>query len=110
MARGAGWFAIPAGGGLDKIDARTASDTWAVGGGTTCHWKGSRWTSFPIGAPPNPQSSVDLRDVAVVSQNNAWAVGILWSSCGEGQLCAGGEIQDWNGSAWQHVTNALPIG
>jgi hypothetical protein len=95
--------------GLNKVDARTSTDIWAVGNGVTCHWNGSRWTQFPVGLPPS-DSYVDPRDVTVVSANNAWLVGLQLSSCGEGQVCATGAVQHWNGTAWQHVPRGVPIG
>jgi hypothetical protein len=96
--------------GLNKVDARTARDIWAVGGGTTCHWDGVRWTQFPVGAPPNPQSFVNLQDVTVVSANNAWAVGLLQTPCGEGQVCSSGVVEHWNGAEWRYVPAFVPIG
>jgi hypothetical protein len=95
--------------GLSKIDARTATDIWAVGGSDTCHWDGSTWTHFPTGTPPNPQAYVDLIDVTVVSLADAWAVGEEIIECGE-TVCYSGEIQHWNGTKWSYVTNFLDIG
>jgi carboxypeptidase family protein len=95
--------------GLTGIDARSATDIWAVGGSDTCHWDGTTWTHFPAGPTPNPQVYVDLIDVTVVSAADAWAVGQEISECGE-QVCFSGEIQHWNGSTWTHVLNSLAIG
>jgi hypothetical protein len=96
--------------GLNKIDARTATDIWAVGGTSTCHWDGSTWTHFPVAPPPNPMSSPFLFDVAVLSATNVWAVGWEATSCGEGQVCHSGEVQRWNGSAWTQVIDFVHIG
>ncbi|HJP64903.1 MAG TPA: hypothetical protein VKA30_01210, partial [Actinomycetota bacterium] len=71
--------------GLNKVDARSATDIWAVGGSDTCHWNGSSWTRFPVGPPPNQQGFVNLSDVTVIGATNAWAVGDQATSCGEGQ-------------------------
>jgi hypothetical protein len=108
---GAAWSNLknPCGLGLSDVDARTGSDIWAVGGSDTCHWDGSAWTRFPVGKAPNPQAFVDLIDVAVVAPGDAWGVGEEIIECGE-VVCFSGEIQHWNGSAWTHVTNFLPIG
>jgi hypothetical protein len=74
---GSAWRIVPnvCGFGLSDLDARSATDVWAVGGSDACHWDGSSWTRFPAGIPPNAQAFVDLFDVAVVAQNEAWAVG-----------------------------------
>jgi hypothetical protein len=97
------------GSGLNKIDARSATDIWAVGGVDTCHWDGATWTRFPV-APPITQSSPYLFDVAVISATTAWAVGWEAFSCGEGQVCHTGEVQRWNGTAWTQVLDGVHIG
>lgn len=102
---GSRWRAVanPCGSGLSGIDARSASDIWAVGGADTCHWDGTKWTHFDAAPAPDGQSSINLLDVTVAGPNDAWAVGDEASTCGEGQICHSGVIQHWNGQKWSVV-------
>lgn len=108
---GSRWSLVPnsCGLGLSKIDARTPTDIWAVGGSDACHWDGTSWTRFAAGPPPNPQAYIDLIDVTAVSATDAWAVGQEIIECGE-SVCFSGEIQHWDGQKWRYVTNVLSIG
>lgn len=38
-----------------------------------------------------------------------WAVGLVSFSCGEGGVCSSGDIQHWNVSGWQQVTETAPV-
>lgn len=91
--------------GLAKVDARSASDIWAVGGSQTCHFDGSSWTNVPAAAP-GPGYSLQLTDVTVVSASDVWAVGGETIVCGpEGEVCSGGAIEHWDGTKWTYVTS-----
>jgi hypothetical protein len=98
---GTAWTSVPndCGTSLREVFALSATNVWAVGGGSTCRWNGSTWTHIPA-APPISQSSLDLQDVTGTDANNLWAVGILSSSCGEGHVCFSGAIERWNGTSW----------
>ena len=108
---GSAWRSVrnSCGVGLSEVAALGSNDVWAVGGTNTCHWNGTRWTRFPAAPAPDGQSGINLVDVTTVSTNDVWAVGLQYSSCGEGQVCPTGEIQHWNGSAWSHVANPVPV-
>jgi hypothetical protein len=95
-------------GALSKIDARSATDIWAVGGSNTCHFDGRTWRNVRSAPAPNPQASVDLIDVTVVGPADVWAVGEEIIECGE-SVCFSGEIQHWTGSHWKHVTAFAPV-
>src|SRR3954452_23222592 len=94
------------------INARTASDAWAVGVEATqtsndtlaMHWNGTSWTAVPT---PNPESDCEdgdilwggqtLSGVSGVSPTDVWAVG---SGCyGISPL-----IEHWNGTSWSLVS------
>jgi hypothetical protein len=73
---GADWVVVPnacaAVGALQGIDALSATDIWAVGEQTSCHYDGATWMAVPI----DPSGGGDLlRDVTVIAPNDAWTVG-----------------------------------
>jgi len=102
---GSRWRSVstPCGRGLSGVDARTATDVWAVGGADTCHWDGTAWKHFDAAPAPGGQGSIDLVDVTVAGPSDVWAVGNEAFSCGEGQVCHSGVIQHWNGQQWSVV-------
>jgi hypothetical protein len=91
--------------GLTGITVLSATDVWAVGDSTTCHYDGSSWTEVPS-PQPRPQYnelSYPLEDVSGTSGKNVWAVGarvvesyyyVSFSSIAE----------HWNGAQWTLVT------
>ena len=93
--------------GLYGLTAFGTDDVWAVGGQSSCHWNGQRWTAVPIDEPYDPKMSVDLNDVDGVSSDDLWAVGTRFSQCGEG-VCSTGEIQHYDGSNWSEVSTPAP--
>jgi hypothetical protein len=84
------------------VTASSASNIWAVGQtnsgncSSRCdtiieHWNGCMWTVVPS---PNPPSSYlnSLSGIAIVSRDNAWAVGTTDYS--------NTLILHWNGTSW----------
>jgi hypothetical protein len=87
---------------LDGVAVVTSDDVWAVGSTATIqsrrdhsvieHWDGTRWSAVPIPDPPG----VDfLHKVAVVSANDAWAVGTYAPNLQSMPLA-----MHWNGRNW----------
>ncbi len=90
---------------LSAVDARSASDVWAVGydsrGAQSMHWDGASWSGVPMPIPSGT-ASMGAFDVAAVGTDDVWAVG--WSSGSD----SGNRpfIAHWAGDAWSLV--ALP--
>jgi hypothetical protein len=96
--------------GLAGITVISATDAWAVGDATTCHYNGTAWTEIPS---PQPRSeyyeiALPLEDISAASPSDIWAVGaritdngftISWDTLAE----------HWDGSQWAR-TVALPVG
>jgi hypothetical protein len=99
---------------LAGVAALSASSAWAVGsaddgsGGSKpliLRWNGTSWqriTNVPM--PPNA-SEVMLQGVAVVSANDAWAVGSYRDG---GAILQKTLILRWNGTAWNIVPSPNP--
>ena len=104
---GTAWRAIPnaCGTGLVGVTALAANDVWAVGGGTICHWDGTRWTAQR--APTIPGRSVNLQDIDGAA-GALWAVGIETGSCGEG-VCGGGVILRRSGTGWVRESSGYAL-
>jgi hypothetical protein len=87
---------------LQAVKAKGKNNVWAVGyhmsstpqafssGFLTMHWDGTQWTIFPTPYDSRPYS-IDLKDVYVVSDNEAWAVGTDGS----------GVMLHWDGTEWK---------
>src|SRR5690242_18692608 len=71
---GARWkpVANSCGGGLRGVAALSATDIWAVGTGTSCHYDGSSWKA--VGIAPSGGADI-LLGVATISASDVWAVG-----------------------------------
>jgi hypothetical protein len=97
--------------GLAGITVVSATDVWAVGDATTCHYNGSVWTEVPS-PQPRPEYeelSYPLEDVSAAAPNDVWAVGarvvetyygVAWDSLAE----------HWDGARWALNTIQLPPG
>ncbi len=59
------------------------------------------WKGFPVQVPAS--SSNNLNSVAVVSTNDAWAVGCYSSGKSGGSI-----VEHWNGRAWSRVNDPVP--
>jgi len=108
---GAAWTAVtPSGVALGQtlyaVDMVSATESWAVGDGTTTaaaamlKWDGTIWTSVPSGTPV----SARLYSIDMVSSTDGWAVG-----CATTPTCGTPVIARWNGLAWSQVTAPLNI-
>jgi hypothetical protein len=115
---GSGWKKVKSpdagrrkGGELGGIDARTATDVWAVGSYLNHqginqplaeHWNGVKWTVVPTpapepqGAPPNG----GLSAVHALSATNVWAVGSYLDDAALPQPFT----EHYNGSTWSIVS------
>ena len=93
---------------LHSVSAVAANDVWAVGSSHNGsapsrtlieHWDGTQWSIVPS---PNPDSQLnELRGVAAVSANNAWAVGYRGGTRNETPLET--LILHWDGVSWSQV-------
>ena len=98
----------PAKSELIDVSASSPSNAWAVGDDSkghslALHWNGHSWKRV---STPNvrPKELINaLQSVTVVSQNNAWAVGVAQNvfSTFEGTAV---ELH-WNGRKWSMMTN-----
>jgi hypothetical protein len=91
-----------AGGRLDGLAARSATDAWAVGSAyagdgsasgqpLTEHWNGHRWRLAPV---PDVGPNVSLVGVTVAADGQAWAVGIPIKNSRRPLML------HWTGHAW----------
>lgn len=70
----------------------SASDVWAVSGGTAGHWNGKKWTSVKLPAT--------VTAIHAVSAKNIWAAGSLGGKAA---------VIHWDGRSWRlSTTVALP--
>ncbi|MEO8971016.1 MAG: hypothetical protein ABI406_05360 [Ktedonobacteraceae bacterium] len=91
---------------LYSVTAITTSNVWAVGdynlangnGPETLveHWDGNQWTI--VSSPNPPSSGNDFFDVATISANDIWAVGLTTNSTSEHTL-----TEHWDGTQWSIV-------
>jgi len=104
---GTAWRRVPSptpadGGSLLGVAVGGARSVWTVGfTGSTGpgvrnqslieHWNGTAWRRVPITAPADSF----LVDVAVISERNAWAVGVTHGGNGKPV------IMHWNGNKWK---------
>ncbi len=109
---GSAWSVVPSPNGyvsvLYGVAAVSANDVWAVGfyrnGSGTYqtlmeHWNGIAWS---VVASPNVGTYYNgLNGVAVVSDNDVWAVGIYRNVCCVYQTL----VEHWDGTAWSVVAS-----
>jgi hypothetical protein len=94
-------------GGLTGITVLSATDVWAVGDATTCHYDGRFWIEVPSVQPQGYELSLPLEDVSAASPTDIWAVGArisyvwypVWDTFAE----------HWDGTHWTRPTS-LPAG
>ena len=93
---------------LHSVSAASANDVWAVGSshdGTLPsrtliqHWDGAQW-SIALSPSPDKQFN-ELRGVAAISANDAWAVGFRGGTKIETPIET--FILHWNGTSWIQV-------
>ena len=96
---------------LTGVAGDRSADVWATGlwynnnlgtvGPVILHWNGTAWSEVPS---PNPGAyGNQLSAVTAVSPTNAWAVGIHYTSTGQGTL-----ILRWDGATWSRVAGPNP--
>jgi hypothetical protein len=93
---------------LHGVSGTSASDVWAVGfshDGTLPsrtliqHWDGTKWAIVPS---PSPEDQLnELRAVAAISADDAWAVGFRSGTGTQEPIDT--FVLHWDGSAWTHV-------
>jgi hypothetical protein len=103
---GAGWKRVGVGsnrlGRLFAVAFSAANDGWAVGDGlgeppdAINHWDGRRWIVIPSADVPEPR--VVLWDVAALSRNDAWTVGLTAPAAAGGPGRA--LVEHWDGARW----------
>ena len=91
---------------LMGIDARTATDIWAVGYYSNTlgveetliqRWNGTQWATIP--SPETGQGHNRLYSVTAVASNDAWAVGSYRTFDNKERY----QIMRWNGAVWSIV-------
>jgi hypothetical protein len=95
---------------LYSVSATSANDVWAVGSSQDGklpsrtliqHWDGTAWS---IVSSPNPDSQFnELRGVAAISANDAWAVGYRGGTKNETPIET--FILHWDGVTWSQVAS-----
>jgi hypothetical protein len=93
---------------LSGVAAVSPTDIWAVGNSQdastgndqnfTQHWDGTAWSAVSV---PNFSSGNDLNDVAAITANDVWTVGVTTTSGSPS-----GTTFHWNGSSWTFVAPA----
>ena len=98
--------------GLAGVTVVSASDVWAVGDATTCHYNGTVWREVPSPQPRLEyyEFGYPLEDVSAAAPNDVWAVGARQVDNGFGTEWDS-LAEHWNGSAWTiDRTQAPPPG
>jgi hypothetical protein len=87
------------------VHAVSATDVWAVGPNTTCHFDGNGWTVVPSPQPRGAFSELEysLRDVSATGPNDVWASGYRVIESGEYVEYAS-LVEHWDGTAWTRMT------
>lgn len=94
---------------LNGVDARTASDAWAVGYvtpnsnqlGFSEHWNGHNWTQVTTAKVSG--LFVTLNSVLDLAPDNVLAVG-YYETKSQGSYVQHELAEHWNGTAWQRVS------
>jgi hypothetical protein len=89
-------------GQVNALAAASRSDVWAVGsingaGTLVFHWDGHRWSRVAAPSPNGKGIGTELRDVAAISADDVWAVGLAGNS---------GLLIHWDGHGW-HLVRAV---
>jgi hypothetical protein len=91
---------------LNGVDLVSATDIWAVGSATTCHFDGESWAVIPSPQPRLQYNEIAyvLRDVSAAGPDDVWASGLRIIEEGEhlGYLSI---LEHWDGTAWTLTTN-----
>lgn len=97
--------------GLAGITVVSATDVWAVGDATTCHYNGSAWTEVPSPQPRGEYNefSYPLEDVSAAAPNDVWAVGARVVETLDG-VDWGALAEHWDGTRWTLDPTDFPAG
>lgn len=87
--------------GLAGLTVVSASDAWAVGDATICHFNGSVWREVqsPQPRPEYEEFSYPLEDVSAAAPNDVWAVGARVVDTGFG-VDWSALAEHWDGTHW----------
>ena len=93
-------------GGLSGLTMLSATDGWAVGNASICHWDGKKWqlVESPQPRPTYHEVNYDLVDASGAAPNDVWAVGTVVYDF-EQYVAFGSFTEHWNGTAWARVPN-----
>lgn len=105
---------------LESVSASSASNAWAVGlhydfsvatsqdQALIEHWNGTAWSI--VANPAVSGASAELHAVSAISDDDAWAAGIIGSGTGSLTAFDGGSslIEQWNGGQWSIVPTPAP--
>lgn len=95
---GSAWSVVTESPGANAVTALASNNVWTAGFGDTIrHWDGSRWSVIPV-----PEINVpikELNDIAFVSANDGWAVGIA----SYGHMDYWPLVFHWDGLTWSRV-------
>jgi hypothetical protein len=72
----------------------------------TLHWNGTQWVNVPT-PKPDPDSSLQLHAVTIISTNEVWAAGISRASSTGGYAVSDSLVLHWNGTQWTDVEDAV---
>ena len=108
--RGRRWRAVPNGCGvpLNGVNVVSATDVWAVGSNTTCHFDGNAWSVIPSPQPRPQYNEIDYRllDVSSAGPDDVWVSGLRVIESGE-HLDYASILEHWDGTAWT-LTTVVP--
>jgi hypothetical protein len=87
--------------GLAGLTVVSATDAWAVGDATICHYNGTSWREVPSPQPRGEFSefSYPLEDVSAAAPNDIWAVGARVTDGGY-EVDWDALAEHWNGTHW----------
>lgn len=95
---GSAWSIVTESPGANAVTALASNNVWTAGFGDTIrHWDGSSWSVIPV-----PEINVpikELNDIAFVSANDGWAVGIA----SYGHMDYWPLVFHWDGLTWSRV-------
>ena len=86
----------------------SATDVWAVGSNTTCHFDGNAWSVIPSPQPRPQYNEIDYRllDVSSAGPDDVWVSGLRVIESGE-HLDYASILEHWDGTAWT-LTTVVP--
>jgi len=91
---------------LNGVNVVSATDVWAVGSNTTCHFDGNAWSVIPSPQPRPQYNEIDYRllDVSSAGPDDVWASGLRVIDMGE-YLAYQSIVEHWDGTVWTLTTD-----